>query len=59
LEDGITIGGKTLREQNEVINHKILLKMLYDFIEKDRDISEELILNIHKEVLRNIDDENA
>ncbi len=59
LEDGITIWGKTLREQNEIINHKELLKMLYDFLEREENLSEEFILAIHREVLKNIDDENA
>jgi len=48
-----------LREQNEIINHKELLKMLYDFLEREENLSEEFILAIHREVLKNIDDENA
>jgi hypothetical protein len=32
---------------------------LYDFLEKDDDLTEDLILKIHKEVLKNIDNENA
>ncbi len=59
LEDGITVWWKTIREQNEVLNHKELLNILYNFLETDDDLTEDLILKIHREVLKNIDDENA
>lgn len=59
LEDWITVWWKTLREQNEVLNHKELLDILYNFLENDEDITENLILKIHKVVLKNIDAENA
>lgn len=59
LEDWITIWWKTLKEQNEVLNHKELLIMLYNFLEWNENISENLILKIHKEVLKNIDNDNA
>lgn len=47
LEDGITVGGKSLREMHEVSNHKELLEILYNFLEQGNDIDEELIKNIH------------
>lgn len=59
LEDGITVWWKTLREQSEILNHKLLLEILYNFLEKDEDLNEKWILKIHKEVLKNIDNENA
>ena len=34
LEDWITVWWKTLKEQNEVLNHRELLSILYNFLEK-------------------------
>ena len=59
LEDWLTIWWKTLREINEVSNHKWLLNFLYEFIELDKDLDEDTIKKVHNLVLRNIDDENA
>ncbi|PZM84798.1 Fic family protein [Candidatus Gracilibacteria bacterium] len=58
LEDGISIGGKTIRELQETLNHKELLEFLYSFLEKDEEISEDLIKKIHSIIMKNID-ENA
>ena len=57
--EGITIGGKTMREHLEVINHKDAILFLEEFVIKDEPLSLWNIKNIHQLVLKNIDDENA
>ncbi len=59
LEDGLTIGGKTIREIQETLNHKKLFSFLYNFIDSGKSLEEKDILEVHKYVLANIDDENA
>lgn len=57
--EGITIGGKTMREHLEAINHKEAIEFLEDLIKDNRELSEMDIKNIHALVLKGIDDENA
>lgn len=56
---GITIGGKSLREHFEAINHVEAVNYLYDFCGKKSDLTEKFILDIHKMIVKNIDDESA
>lgn len=57
--EGITIGGKTMREHLEAINHKEAIEFLEELINDNRELSEMDIKNIHALVLKGIDDENA
>lgn len=57
--EGITIGGKTIKEHLEVINHETAILYLESLIEYDSDISEWNIKSLHQLVLKGIDDENA
>lgn len=57
--EGITVGGKTLREHLEVINHREAILYVEDIITKNEEFSEWQIKNIHRLVLKGIDDENA
>jgi Fic family protein len=57
--EGITIGGKSMREHLEVINHKAAILFLEDLIKQNEPLSEWSIKNIHGLVLKSIDDENA
>src|SRR3990167_2409901 len=57
IEDGITIGGKSLREHFEVIGHARAYDHIYALM--DSDISEEVILHLHKLFFQQIDPENA
>lgn len=57
--EGITIGGKSMREHLEVINHKDAILFLEDLVKNDQPLSEWNIKNLHRLVLKNIDDENA
>ncbi len=59
LEDGITIGGKTLKEHLEVINHKEAILYMEDIIKNNEGLSERQIKNINNLILKGIDDENA
>lgn len=57
--EGITIGGKALREHFEAINHRDAIYYVEDIIRKDEPFSEWQIRNIHQLILKNIDDNNA
>lgn len=57
--EGITIGGKTLREHFEAINHRDAILMVEELVEKQQPLDEWTIKNLHQLVLKNIDSENA
>ena len=57
--EGITVGGKTLKEHLEVINHEQAILFLDDLVKDKEPISEWNIKNIHQLVLKKIDDDNA
>lgn len=54
--EGITIGGKTLREHLEVINHKEAILYIEDIVKNKEEFSEWQIKNIHRLVLKGIND---
>lgn len=56
LEDGITIGGKSLREHFEVINHEKAINWIEEISEPNYVLQTIDILNIHEIVLKNIDE---
>lgn len=57
--EGITIGGKSLREHLEVINHEKAIKYLEKLIDEKNEITEFNIKLLHQLVLKGIDDDNA
>ena len=57
--EGITIGGKTMREHFEVINHKEAIFLVEEMVKKKEPLSEWDIKSIHQLILKNIDDKNA
>ena len=57
--EGITVGGKALREHFEAINHRNAIYYVEDIIRKEEPFSEWQIRNIHQLILKNIDDENV
>ncbi len=57
--EGITVGGKTLREHLEVINHREAIVYIEEIVRKNEPLSEWQIRNIHRLVLSKIDDDNA
>lgn len=56
--EGITIGGKTLREHFEAINHKEAILFLEELAQKSESLTEYNIKQIHSLILKNIDDSN-
>ncbi len=60
VEEGITVQGKTLEEQQEAVNHAKALDFVKELTTKRREnITAEDILDIHRIILRKIDDTNA
>lgn len=57
--EGITVGGKSLKEHLEVINHEQAILFLDDLIKDKEPLTEWNIKNIHQLVLKEIDDDNA
>ncbi len=54
--EGITIGGKTLREHLEVVNHKEAILYIEDIVRNKEEFTEWQIKNIHRLVLKGIND---
>lgn len=57
--EGITVGGKSMREHLEAINHKEAILFLEDLVKEDNELSEFDIKTIHSLVLKGIDNSNA
>ncbi len=57
IEDGLTIGGKSLREHYEAIGHAKAYDHIYPML--DKPVSEEDILFLHRLFFEQIDSENA
>ncbi len=58
LEDGISIGGKPLKDILEAVGHKKAYDFMYSLI-KEKNISEENIKQLHKLFYQGIDETNA
>ena len=58
LEDGITIGGKSMKEHLEVTNHAKAMEWLEALVKK-RAIAESDVLELHALILDRIDPQNA
>lgn len=60
VEKGLTIGGRSLKEHFEANNHAHALGWVKTLVSKPiSDISEDIILQIHRYILEAIDDTNA
>lgn len=57
--EGITVGGKTLREHFEAINHRDAILLLEEQVQQQSPVTERLIKSLHLRVLKNIDADNA
>lgn len=57
--EGITIGGKTMREHLEVINHRDAIYYVEEIIHKEETLLQGQIKNLHRLVLKGIDDSYA
>ncbi|MGM0478561.1 MAG: Fic family protein [Bacteroidota bacterium] len=59
INEGITIGGKSVREHLEVINHKSAIQLIEDLAEDQIDFTPHTLKQLHQLVLKGIDDNNA
>lgn len=57
IEDGLTIGGKSLREHQEAVGHARAYDHIYSLL--DKDLSEQEILKLHELFFQQIDPDNA
>lgn len=57
--EGITIGGKSMREHFEAINHKEAIDYVEAIIANKEPFSEHVIKSIHQLILKDIDNDNA
>ena len=59
LNAGITIGGKTVNEHLEVINHKNGINFVKSLVSRKENVTEETIKKLHALILKSIDDTEA
>jgi Fic family protein len=57
--EGITIGGKSVTEHLEAVNHKEGIEYLETIIKEKKDLTEWTLKNIHQLILKEIDNDNA
>lgn len=57
--EGITVGGKSIKEHLEAINHEKAILYLDELVKDKQPITEWNIKNIHQLILKEIDNENA
>ena len=59
LEDGITVGGKSLNEHLEIVNHREAIHYIETLVAPDYKLSEKDILDVHALVLNKIQKDYA
>jgi len=59
INEGITIGGKSMREHLEAINHNEAIDFIEDLVNGKEDFNKRTLLEIHRLILKSIDNENA
>ncbi|WP_163580890.1 Fic family protein [Gracilibacillus saliphilus] len=59
LEEGLTIGGKHLREHFEAVNHAEAIDYIEEKVITQSHLDESILKKIHAIILKNIDDKNA
>jgi len=59
VDKGITIGGKSLNEHLEAINHSEAFDFILELVKGKAEISEYNLLQLHAIILKSIDKENA
>lgn len=57
IEEGITIGGKSVKEHFEAINHKKAVDFIEDFVKKKEQISKEFLCRLNSLILNEIEEE--
>lgn len=59
VNDGITVGGKSVREHLEAINHAEAIRYLGEIVQNKTVFSERVLKEIHHLILKGIDRDNA
>jgi len=59
INEGITIGGKSMREHLEAINHQQAIHLLDEFVQKQSRLNSHVLLQIHQLILKGIQDQYA
>ena len=59
LNKGVTIGGKSLREHFEVVNHIEAIEYIKDLVKEQEELSQRILFEIHYLILKSINSENA
>lgn len=59
INEGITIGGKSVREHLEAINHADAIEWLHGLVLGQEEVNRRNLLDLHRLILRSIDMENA
>lgn len=59
LEHGMTVGGKTVREHLEVLNVRAAWERLMGAVQPDTPLTEELVLDVHKVLMKGIIGDDA
>ena len=57
IEEGITIGGKSMREHFEAVNHKSAIDYIESIVKEKREITKEILCKINDLILTNIEKE--
>ena len=59
MNEGLTIGGKSMREHLEVVNHSEAIGFVRGLIEGKEKLTKRSVLEVHRLILKGIDKENA
>jgi len=59
INEGLTIGGKSLHHHLEAINHLEAIHWVYELIAGQRDVNKRSLLELHQLILKSIDSEHA
>jgi len=57
--EGVTIGGKSLREHFEAVNHREAIYYVEKLVKENSPLTQFQIKSLHQLILKNIDDKNA
>jgi len=59
INEGITIGGKSMREHLELVNHKEAIEFILDLVQNKIPFNAFRLKQIHQIILKGVDDRNA
>lgn len=59
INEGITIGGKSMREHLEVVNHKEAIQLINELVKNEIPFNSIRLKQLHQLILKGVDDRNA